>query len=585
MILQALAAHYDHLLEKRELERPGWQSVKVSFGLRLGEDGTLRDVVDLRKTVTRGKKEVLVPQPKKVPAQVKRSSGIAANFLCDNTTYLLGVDDKGKPERSRQCFEACAALHHALLDGVEHPAAMAVLRFFDTWQPELAAEHPSLAPLLKEMYVANLVFLLGTKPVQDFPEIARAWQDDYDGQDADGPEMRCLVTGDMAPVARLHPSIKGIAGAQATGASLVSFNAPAFESYGRDGGQGLNAPVSRRAAFAYGAALNHLVADEKHALRIGDMTVVYWAEDAEEAYADWMCTMLGGGNSTVSDRDLRGIMGKLAQGQNASWGDIPLYPDNRFYILGLAPNAARLSVRFFIQDSFGAFARHIQKHHERMEIQRPAFDGRETLSVWEMLAETVNSKSRDKKPLPQMAGDVLRAILTGGMYPATLYNQTQMRIRAGDEITRGRAAIIKAYLLRNACEGESGKIDREVLQVKLNEETTYAPYVLGRLFAVLEALQDKANPGINTTIRDRYFNSACCTPAVAFPTLIKLAQAHLKKLEGGPGWYGWQMTQLMGMLDEAYPRQLSLYDQGIFQLGYYHQTQKRYEKKEDKSNG
>lgn len=585
MILQSLVNYYEALADRGELERPGWQSAKVSFGLRISEDGTLLDVIDLRQSIDAGNKKKLAPVNMSVPMQEKRSSGIKANFLCENVTYFLGVDDKGKPQRAQSCFDACAKLHHELLDEVEHPAAKAVLNFFDRWKPEYAKTHEVLAALLKEMYSANLVFMVRMEYAQEVPEIRKAWQKHYDHVSDEAQTMRCLVTGKQAAIARLHPNIKNVLGAQSSGASLVSFNAPAFESYGRDKEQGLNAPVSEYAAFAYGTVLNRLAADKEHMQRLGDTTVVYWAEDAEPAYADFMSAMLGGG-AQVTNQDMKQIMCQLANGQNASWNEVPLNPENRFYVLGLAPNAARLSVRFFLQDSFGASAKHMAQHHERMEIVSPAFDQRKTLSIWQMLSETVNPNSRDKSASPQLAGDVLRAVLTGGRYPTTLYDQVQMRIRAEHDVSRGKAAIIKAYLLRNAENGTIKEKSGEVLDVKLSEETTYAPYVLGRLFAVLEGLQGAANPGINTTIKDRYFTSACCTPAMVFPVLLRLAQAHLKKLnEAGDVYFSKQITQLIGMLDEAYPKRLNLYDQGIFQLGYYHQTQKRFEKKEDKNNG
>lgn len=585
MILQALVRHYEQLAQKGRIASPGWQSVKVSYAIRLGEDGTVRAIEDLREEVPSGKKTVLAPRIMQVPEQVKRSSGIAPNFLCDNAAYMLGVDSKGKPEHARACFGACAQRHRETLGDVPHPVAQAILRFFDTWNPAQAAEHPMIAPLLKELAAANLIFQVGLAYAQDVPEIAEAWNRAYRAPAEGVRTMRCLVTGEATEVARLHPAIKGVQDAQTMGASLVSFNAPAFESYAHDGGQGLNAPVGRYAAFAYGAALNHLLADREYRMHLGDSTIVFWAEDAEDAYADLFSAVLGN-DQRIQDRDLLGIMQKLASGQSVDWESVPLEPENGFCILGLAPNAARLSVRFFFKDSFGAFAARIAAHHQRMEIVRPKNDPWETIPLYAMLRETVNPNASSKDASPQMAGDVLRAILTGGMYPATLYQQAQLRIRAEHEITRGKAAIIKAYLLRNTPEGERKAIISEVAQVKLNEETRYAPYVLGRLFAVLEGIQEAANPGINTTIRDRFFNSACCTPAVVFPVLIRLAQAHLKKLDGGLSVHmNRQLQALMGMLDEAYPDRLSLSDQGIFQLGYYHQRQKRYEKKEDRDNG
>ncbi|MFR5853995.1 MAG: type I-C CRISPR-associated protein Cas8c/Csd1 [Lachnospiraceae bacterium] len=261
-------------------------------------------------------------------------------------------------------------------------------------------------------------------------------------------------------------------------------------------------------------------------------------------------------------------------------------PTNRFYILGLAPNASRLAVRFFLQDTFGGFAANLEKHQKRLEIVRPAFDDRNSLSIWSLLRETANPNSRDKKPPEPLVGALLRAVLMNALYPAELFAQTEIRLRAEHEVSRGKAAILKAYLLRNVVElNPDNHPYKEVLQVQLNETTTYLPYRLGRLFAVLEALQLKANPGINATIKDRYFNSACATPAVVFPALIRLAQNHLNKLDGGVKvYYDKMITGLFNTMDESYPVRLSLQDQGIFQIGYYHQKQKFFTKKEEQEN-
>ena len=260
-------------------------------------------------------------------------------------------------------------------------------------------------------------------------------------------------------------------------------------------------------------------------------------------------------------------------------------PENPFYVLGLAPNASRLSVRFFLRDSFRHFAENLHAHQERMEIVRPSLDKMEEIPIWQMLKETANPKSTDKKPPDDLVGEVMRAVLMDTPYPAALYAQVQVRLRAEQDVNRGKAAIIKAYLLKNVVQGRDMHPMKEVLTVKLNDEATYVPYVLGRLFAVLEGLQQSANPGINTTIRDRYFNAACATPANVFPTLLKLAQNHLNKLDGGLNvHYDKLLTSLCGRITESLPKHLSLEDQGVFQLGYYHQKQAMYTKKEDKSN-
>lgn len=586
MILQALTAYYEQLVRQGKLSAPGWDdSFKVSYELRLNDAGQLLRVVPLLIEKTVGKKTVLAPRAMRVPAHVKRSSGIAANFLCDNSTYLLGADEKGKPERSADCFKACAKLHHTILDGVDSPAARALLAYFDSWDPAQAAAHPLLAEQWKEITGnANLIFGYEAADhshsfVNDDPAIQNAWQAHYNDRSADSDMGQCLITGKYAPIERTHPNISGVPGAQSSGAALVSFNAPAFCSYGHE--QGDNAPVSKYAAFAYTTALNRLLADRSHCKHVGDTTILCWAENAEPVYQDAMSMFLFGADEAagIQESDVQAALKRLSAGQTVPFLEKELSPDQHFYLLGLAPNAARLSVRFFLRDTFGSLAQNLQKHAEEMEIDCSEKEKFRTLPIWAVVNETTRTvPGQPAKPSPQLAGDLLRAVLTGGRYPATLLNGVTLRIRAEQTVTRGRAAVIKAYYLRNY----PAELNKEVYTVSLNE-TTNVPYLLGRLFSVLEAVQKAANPGINTTIKDRYFNAACATPGMSFPTLLRLSQKHLRKLNDGLAThYDKQITELMAQLPESgFPARLSLPDQGKFTIGYYHQTQKRYVKKND----
>lgn len=586
MILQALTAYYEQLVRQGKLSAPGWDdSFKVSYELRLNDAGQLLRVVPLLTEKTVGKKTVLAPRAMRVPAHEKRSSGIAANFLCDNSTYLLGADEKGKPERSADCFKACAKLHHTILDGVDSPAARALLAYFDSWDPAQAAAHPLLAEQWKEITGnANLIFGYEATDhshsfVNDDPAIQNAWQTHYNDRSADSDMGQCLITGKYAPIERTHPNISGVPGAQSSGAALVSFNAPAFCSYGHE--QGDNAPVSKYAAFAYTTALNRLLADRNHCKHVGDTTILCWAENAEPVYQDAMSMFLFGADEAagIQESDVQAALKRLSAGQTVPFLEKELSPDQHFYLLGLAPNAARLSVRFFLRDTFGSFAQNLQKHAEEMEIDRSEKEKFRTLPIWAVVNETTRTvPGQPAKPSPQLAGDLLRAVLTGGRYPATLLNGVTLRIRAEQAVTRGRAAVIKAYYLRNY----PTELNKEVYTVSLNE-TTNVPYLLGRLFSVLEAVQKAANPGINTTIKDRYFNAACATPGMSFPTLLRLSQKHLRKLNDGLAtYYDKQITELMAQLPESgFPARLSLPDQGKFTIGYYHQTQKRYVKKNE----
>lgn len=582
MILQALTQYYESMLKKGKISRPGWSDADVTFAIVLNDDGSVDQIVSLETERLVGKKMVLRPRSMKVPMQVKRSAGIAPNFLCDNAVYLLAVDVKNDPKRTLECFYAAKELHLQILQDVCTPAADAVKAFWNTWNPEQTTELPQVQEVLEQLKKGGrLIFWYENEPVTQDSLIASAWQQHYDGS-GEEKQMQCLVTGKPASIPAIHPAIKGVRGAQATGAALVSYNSPAFESYEKT--QNYNGPVGEYAVFAYTTALNSLLADRNHVQVIGDTTVVCWAEGGEEAYQDLAMYGLMGVSPADEEttQNVRAALKSLAEGRPILWNQTSVIPSVRFYVLGLAPNAARISVRFFLQNNFGSFLKNVEAHYERMNIVRPAYDKNEQLSLWMTLQETVNPKSNDKSPSPQLSGDMLRAILENSRYPATLLNSVMLRIRAEHDITRGKAGIIKAYYLRN----ENLFCPEEVLQMSLNEQSKNIPYTLGRLFSVLEDIQQAANPEINATIKDKYFNSAAATPANVFPLLLNLAQKHLRKLETGKRIYlESQIAPLTGIVGEQFPVRLNLPEQGSFQLGYYFQTQKRYQKKEDKDNG
>ena len=492
-----------------------------------------------------------------------------------------------------------------MLDGMEYPAAKAVLNFLDKWEPQKAEENNLVAQYAKEILSgANMVFRFNGGYVHDDPQLASVWQKANAKQkDNIG---QCLVTGALDEIQNTHPTIKGVQGAQSSGAALVSFNASAFCSYNKE--QNQNAPVGKYAAFAYTTALNHLLADRKNVHRIGDAAVVCWAENADKQYEDFAADLFfGDGDGDQSDEQwlsaLQASVELLAKGLPCR--ELDLDPERKFYILGISPNAARLAVRFFYCDSFGNIVKNIKAHYDRLEIVRPSYDKFPILPLWKLLSATNRTikkkndngtnaersdsedsdKSKDKTQNSAMAGAVARAVFSGGRYPASLLECTFLRIKAERNITRERAAIIKAYYLRNPNE----KCPKEVLTVSLNENSKNIPYTLGRLFSVYEEIQKEANlrnpgnPGINTTIKDRYFGSAAAMPATVFPILSNLAQKHLRKLSDKQRIYlDKKVMTLKSVLGEQYPAHMSLPEQGSFDLGYYHQTQARYTKKEDK---
>ena len=373
MILQALTEYYQSLVQAEKIAAPGWKSSDISFVLCISDEGELEQVISIKNQVSQGKKTVLRPQSMilPVPADGRTSTAVRPNFLWDKSDYLLGIS-KGGTQRGIKYFNGAKEYHEAILSGVVSPAATALLAFFQQWNPEKAPEHPALQDAMEDILKgANMVFRYSGGYIHEDPEIRDAWQRHYADQST-GIEMTCLVTGKQAAVARIHPKIKGIINGEAMGNTLVGFNSPSVCSYGKE--QSYNAPVSQQAAFAYTAALNYLLADREHVYRLGDATVVCWARGGGDAYQAFFGRALLGAPTPYSAADLRGMTAQLCQGIPVDFQEEKLDPNMDFYILGLSPNAARLSVRFFLHNTFQGFLEHIQSHYRRLEIIRPSYD-------------------------------------------------------------------------------------------------------------------------------------------------------------------------------------------------------------------
>ena len=595
MILQALVAYYNGLAARGEISKSGWAKAKISWAVELGDDGSVLGILPLTTMSADGKKQI--PRKILLPAPITKASSVRSNFLWENAEYLLGVQTKKDGGKTAERFAAAKELHDSLLADVHTPVAEAIKAYFAACDPAaIAAQLPDgcMDDLRNDI---NLTFLYHGHFPGEFPELCTAWDAHY-GKKKSGETFVDLVTGEVVVPEKTHPAIKNVKDAQSSGAALVSFNVKAFESFCRK--QNLNAPIGKHTAFAYTAALNYLTGDKNHKQDIGDMTVVYFAEDAEPAYQGVMDQCFAGSDDRVTDAELHSIFQNIADGKATEFAESKLSPDMRFYLLGVSSHAGRLSVRFFQQSSFGDIIGKIKQHYDDIAVVSDNRSKWVDIPLWALLRETVNPKAKDNNKKgkevkskgakgkdakgtdlsSQLISDTLRAVLTGGRYPETLYRQTLLRIRAEHDITRGKAAIVKGYLLRNTKHRKDYTYIKEASTMALNEASNYTPYVLGRLFSTLEAVQLTANRDINTTIKDKYFNSACATPAAVFPILLKLANSHLKKLGGGLAVnYSKQIGALVARLETAFPKTLSLEEQGAFILGYYHQTQKRFEKK------
>jgi CRISPR-associated protein Csd1 len=597
-MLQDLVRYYEILSAEEDSTIPkiGYGTINVSFSLNIDDDGNLINLTSCKVAI--GKKTIAKPMTVPEPVKGRTGTKVLPDFLYGNSSYVLGFDNKGKPERTKACFEAFKQHNISILRNAQCKEADAVIKFLEKWNPEKALDNPAINENLEEIYKgAVFIFRYYGKDVHNVPSIKQAWME-YKNQSSGSIVQQCLVTGKTAPIAILHPTIKGLYKGQSMGNSLVSYNEPAYESYNtsKKKRQGLNGPVSEYAAFAYGTALNNLLSDENHKLLLGDTTVVFWAETTSVVYSDIFslfldCSQLYTSGdekkimrSPAAEKTVKIVLGKIAQGKKADIDEVykeAIDKNIRFYILGMSPNAARISVRFYLKGTFGNFIEKIEQHYEDLSIQKQFDNDMPNIPVWKILGETISKVSDDRAVSTYLSTSLMRAVLLGEDYPNSLYQTILLRIHAEQDINYYKASIIKACLLRKARKA-GNNIYKEVLTLSLNENTNIKVYHLGRLFAVLEKVQKDANPGIKSTIRDKYFSSASTTPAATFPTLLSLAQHHISKLDYGV-YYDKMIGEIMDKLeveDNPFPKNLSLDEQGIFYLGFYHQRNLLYKGKE-----
>jgi CRISPR-associated protein Csd1 len=578
MILQSLQALYGRLKDDPAYGIPplGYSLQKISFVIVLKPDGTLFEIQDARFGERQSAKQIHVPGYTK-----SSGSGLNPCFLWDNTTYMLGFKREDEnPERSLTSFGSFRKKHLDAEAAVNSPKFSAVCRFLESWRPEKAPEHSVLADVSTGFGIFQI--LGETSYVHQDSAIDAWWKNHIADTRKSGPKGQCLLTGLSAEIARLQPMIKGISGGKAQ-ASLVGFNDPAYESYGKE--QGYNAPVSETAAFEYAMALNSILDGpmrSKHRTILADMTIAFWTDKpslVEDIFAQFASN--GSQINNLDPAQNESLRQKIGFFLDALRQGTEKYPDieqdadkTNFYILGLSPNAARVSVRLFLRTTIRGLLDNLRKHYHDMTIERQfSADAKlpdpEFPPTWMLLRQT----ARDSDGIPPiLAGPLMRAILSGSRYPDGLYSAVIRRIHADRNINYLRACIIKGYLNRNQ--------GREI-SMSLDTERLDPAYRLGRLFAALEKTQGDALGNLNASIRDRFYSAASSTPQSVFPRLLRTYQHHLGRLEGGRKVNREKLVQeIVGPLVN-FPAHLNLADQGLFAIGYYHQMQKFYQKKED----
>ena len=578
MILQHLEAYYLRLADGdgESLVVPGFSQQNITFCVELDPGGGVLAIRDVRDTS--GKKTT--PRKMKVLGSAKPSgSGLNPCFLWDNSSYLLGFKaDDDKPDRTRQAFEAFRDRHLGLQLEMGDPEFDAVCEFLKSWDPSSAGNHE----ILKEISTGFGVFQVGDHRhfVHESPRVLAWWQTQLGSADesaSNDEPMQCLVSGVASPIARIHePKIQGVNGAQSAGALLVSFNFDASESYGRE--QSFVAPVSKESAFRYAVALNRLLdRGGSQRMQVGDATVVFWTDKKSPIERAFLGLIDSGSvQDEVLKRRLREILQLISRGKKADeLGD----EKTMFFVLGLSPNAARLSVRFWWKGTVGEVTQRLAKHFDDLSIVKPP-NAAEFPSLWQILRET----ARESKDIPpNLSGSVMRAILYGTDYPLLLFQCVLRRIKADGEISPLRAASIKACLNRTHRLGSFRSPLSRSLEMSLNKDRPESAYQLGRLFAALEKTQEDAFKGsVNASIKDRFFSAASATPAVVFPRLIRMNQHHVGKLESKAYQINAERRtqEIMANIDR-FPKFLSMPEQGLFAIGYYHQRQDFFTKKVD----
>ena len=453
-----------------------------------------------------------------------------------------------------------------------------------------------------DMLDTNVVFRIGDQLgyLHERPAVQPIWT--MAGVKAQSVAARCLVTGEDLSIARLHPSIKGVEYGRKGGASLVSFNKKSFVSFGKL--QGDNAPVSEGAVFAYTTALNDLLRDgSPQRVVLGDTTTIYWAEasDAKDAEAAesvfaWMNEPppIEQLDMAATDQLRKEVMDRIKKGRPLEVPELHLKAGTKFYILGLAPNAARLSIRFWEATTLGKLGTAFHQHWNDLRIDGPA--NARPPAIWRLLSRTAPARRNqqgvvkyDTKSIPpNLAGEMMRSILTGRAYPRTLSTNVLMRFRTDHEIDSLRVALVKACLVRDMRRADPN-LSKETY-VSLNRDDPDPAYRLGRLFAILEKTQRAAIDGVNATICDRFYGSASSTPQRVFAFLVKNSKNHLATLRKGrgakwvknPGATGGWLDRQIGEIYETFqgtiPASLTLEAQSRFAIGYYHE---KYAKRDD----
>lgn len=584
-MLRALCRYYDNLRRRPNCGLPpdGYSKVTVNYNLTLTKDGEIKDIIPYVREIMSGGKIKTEGRKELFPFR-NSSTSIAAEVIDHREKYIFGiVYDKRNggltvDSKSLEAFEKCAEKNMDFLSDVRDEVAEAYKNFMRKWDPRENISNPILLKMGKDYNGAKFVITTEdneTKPLNAAAGVTAKWNETIKKREEDPLAERgqCAVTGKIEEIARTHDNILGIRGAQTSGASLVCFNNTAFESYGKK--QSYNSGVSVEAMKKYTAALNYLVSEETHKQELGDMTLVFWADtDTDETpYLSGFWYGMFPSAEMAEDKELKSVFERMARGETSDIEGMDMSVD--FCVIGLKPNSSRLSVKLFEKNSFGAMMKNIISHCEDMRFSSDD----DMISVWQIDRELKSPNVTDGGDA-SLQSKLLMSVLKGSPYPRYMLETVVRRCRTDHDnstkkfysVNKRRVRIIRACLIRDKYIEKGG-------YSMLQENSTDTAYLLGRLFAVLEKTQRDALGDINSSIKDKYFSSACATPYLVFPRLLKLFQTHIAKLDEGNRIYRDRLVQeILSKLDGGFPRTYGTEEQGMFILGYYQQKQKFYEK-------
>ncbi len=575
MILQALKEYYDRMAADPEsgIAPLGWEWKEIPYVIVLNEDGTVAQVEDTQELVNKKKRAKLFL----VPQAVKRSVNIAANLLWDNVEYVSGTickkeNDKSKQEKQENQVKERHNVFRKRLNDLSTSAPIEIIQKFLSRPNKIEElkEHPTWLEAIDSCAFVTFKLVGENEIVANMPSVIEELNKYFTRQLNDQLTSICLISGQQDTIALTHPALKGVSGCNTSGGNIVSFNIKAAESFSKE--QGLNAPIGEKAAFAYTTALNTLLRKGSHQkMSIGDASVVFWSEkksNLEDSFLD----LFGEPEKDNPNKNTALVAQLLSSVETGAYS--PEANETKFYILGLSPNAARISIRFWHVGTVAEMETRFANWFKDLQIVHGPKE-KEHLSLWRLLISTAMEGKTDKIN-PNLAGAVMRAILSGLPLPDTLRNAVLTRIKAERDVSYPRAKLLKAYLNRLTTERK--------FTVSLDLECQSIGYCLGRLFATLEKIQEEANPGLNATIRDRFYASASSAPVTVFANLLRLSNHHRGKLSNGRKVY---FEKLLGEIIAKYakfPAHLSLNEQAEFAIGYYHQRQDFFTKKNDGDN-